>query len=453
MRTTSTEHSAWRLTASETLPIKNRFKPVRPCEPTTMRSACNSRARSMMRVLAVPTSTMAEVLKTRRLQFLGYAFDQGQTLCLAILLDFEDLRSEVRKHVGGDIRVDRLDDVQHFDKASLGTELRYQSAHRRLREYLDSSTARRIFHIRFILSSETRRPPRTCRNCNICRAAAAAAAAVLFPMAALFPGEGGNDEGMRAERARGDRGTQIRFEYTDVPMPEPAEEVLVRVRCCGVCRTDLHVIEGELTPRKSPVIPGHQVVGVIEKQGRNAQRFPTGARVGVAWLHHTDGTCSYCRAGAENLCDHPTFTGYSVDGGYAEYVVASQDFVYAIPVIFLTTNRRLLCCARELSAFVRCAFRASSAAGKLAFYGFGAAAHVAIQVARHWEVEVYASTRDVRHQRLARDLGAVWAGGMLAEPPEKALMPRLFLRRRERLCPRRLRHCAKAARWFWAAST
>src|SRR6185295_19385535 len=117
--------------------------------------------------------------------------------------------------------------------------------------------------------------------------------------------------------------------WRDVSIPQPAEnEVLVRVRCCAVCRTDLHVVEGELPPRKSPVIPGHQVVGTVEKFGSGAKRFSPGARVGIAWLHHTDGVCEYCRAGAENLCDNPEFTGYTVDGGYAEYVVAPEDFVY-----------------------------------------------------------------------------------------------------------------------------
>src|SRR5258708_3764632 len=120
--------------------------------------------------------------------------------------------------------------------------------------------------------------------------------------------------------------------FKDVPNPNPGKgEVLVRVHACGVCRTDLHVIEGELPPRKSPVIPGHQVVGVVEKLGEGSRRYAIGARVGVAWLHHTDGVCEYCRMGEENLCDNPTFTGYTVDGGYAEYIVAPQDFVYAIP--------------------------------------------------------------------------------------------------------------------------
>src|SRR5258708_4007421 len=209
------------------------------------------------------------------------------------------------------------------------------------------------------------------------------------------------------------------LEYADVAMPRPKSgEVLVRVRACGVCRTDLHVIEGELPPRKSPVIPGHQVVGVIERQGENAPRFAVGARVGIAWLHQTDGTCEFCRSGAENLCDDPTFTGYSVDGGYAQYVVAPQDFIYAIPEQFPDEQAAPLLCAGIIG--FRC-LRLSGIkpGGKLGFYGFGAAAHVAIQVARHWNIEVYAMTRDARHEKLALELGAKWAGDTFAEPPAK----------------------------------
>ncbi len=209
------------------------------------------------------------------------------------------------------------------------------------------------------------------------------------------------------------------LEFTDVPAPNPGKgEVLVRVQTCGVCRTDLHVIEGELTPRKSPVIPGHQVVGIVEKQGEGAHRFAIGARVGVAWLHHTDGTCMYCSLGEENLCDNPTFTGYSVDGGYAEYIVAPQDFIYAIPDGFSDEQAAPLLCAGIIG--FRCLRLAGiKPGGRLGFYGFGAAAHIAIQVARHWNVTVYASTRDERHQKLALELGAAWAGGTLDAPPEK----------------------------------
>ena len=209
------------------------------------------------------------------------------------------------------------------------------------------------------------------------------------------------------------------LEFADAPLPEPGEgEIRVRVRMCGVCRTDLHVVEGELPPVKSPVIPGHQVVGMVEKVGRGGRRFPLGARVGVAWLHHADGTCVYCRSGAENLCDHPTFTGYSVDGGYAEYVIAAEDFVYPIPEGFSDQQAAPLLCA-GIIGFRALRLSGIAAGGRLGFYGFGAAAHVAIQVARHWNVDVYAATRDARHQRLARGLGAVWTGGTLDAPPEK----------------------------------
>jgi len=209
------------------------------------------------------------------------------------------------------------------------------------------------------------------------------------------------------------------LEYAEVATPQPkAGEVLVRVRACGVCRTDLHVIEGELPPRKSPLIPGHQVVGVIEKRGEGARRFAAGARVGIAWLHRTDGTCEYCRAGVENLCDNPMFTGYTVDGGYAEFIVAPEDFAYAIPEGFPDEQAAPLLCA-GIIGFRSLRLSGVKRGSRLGFYGFGAAAHVAIQVARHWGVEVFASTRDARHQKLAMELGAAWAGGTFDEPPKK----------------------------------
>ncbi len=209
------------------------------------------------------------------------------------------------------------------------------------------------------------------------------------------------------------------LEYAEVPTPHPAKgEVFVRVRYCGVCRTDLHVIEGELPPRKSPVIPGHQVVGVVEGLGESARRFRIGARVGIAWLHRTDGVCEYCRSGAENLCDNPAFTGYTVDGGYAEHIVAPEDFVYSLPDAFPDEQAAPLLCA-GIIGFRSLRLSGVKPGGCLGFYGFGAAAHVAIQVARHWNVEVYASTRDVRHQRLALELGAKWAGDTFAELPVK----------------------------------
>ncbi|MGH9713467.1 MAG: zinc-dependent alcohol dehydrogenase family protein [Candidatus Acidiferrales bacterium] len=207
--------------------------------------------------------------------------------------------------------------------------------------------------------------------------------------------------------------------YADAPNPTPQKgEVLVRVKFCGVCRTDLHVVEGELPPRKSPVIPGHQVVGIIEKLGEGARRFPAGTRVGIPWLHSIDQTCEFCRAGMENLCDHPTFTGYTVDGGYAQYAVAPEAFVYSLPKNFSDEQAAPLLCAGIIGfRFLR--LSSIKRGGRLAFYGFGAAAHVAIQVARHWGVEVFAATRGTKHQQLALQLGAVWAGEAAAELPAK----------------------------------
>lgn len=207
------------------------------------------------------------------------------------------------------------------------------------------------------------------------------------------------------------------LQYCEVAEPSPgAGQVLVRVSVCGVCRTDLHVVEGELPPKKSPVIPGHQVVGRIEELSPGARRFARDTRVGIAWLHQVDGTCGYCKRGEENLCDAPLFTGYSVDGGYAEWIVAPENFVYPIPEGLADEHAAPLLCAGIIG--YRCLRMAEVKRGaKLGFYGFGAAAHVAIQVAKYWGVEVYAATRDVRHQKLAIELGAKWAGGTVDAPP------------------------------------
>jgi len=209
------------------------------------------------------------------------------------------------------------------------------------------------------------------------------------------------------------------LKLAEVQRPNPGgREILIRVSCCAVCRTDLHVVEGELPSRRSPVIPGHQVVGVVEKAGEQSRRFPEGSRVGVAWLNHVDGVCPYCVRGEENLCDNPGFTGYTEDGGYAEYISVSENFVYSIPNIFPDEQAAPLLCA-GIIGFRSLRLSGIKSGERLGFYGFGAAAHLAIQVARHWNVEVYASTRDARHRQLALDLGAAWAGGTFEEPPEK----------------------------------
>ncbi len=212
------------------------------------------------------------------------------------------------------------------------------------------------------------------------------------------------------------------LEYTDVPTPQPSEDqVLVKVSACGVCRTDLHVIEGELPRRVLPIIPGHQIIGRIEQLGERVTNWKLGDRVGIPWLHQTCGGCEYCLDGKENLCERATFTGWLVNGGYAEYAVAPSDFVYPIPDTFRDEEAAPLLCAGIIG------FRALRLSGltgrspgrRLGIYGFGAAAHIAIQVARHWDAEVYAFTRDARHRQLAHDLGATWAGGSFDEPPVK----------------------------------
>ncbi len=204
-----------------------------------------------------------------------------------------------------------------------------------------------------------------------------------------------------------------------LPRPAPGPgEVLIQVHACGVCRTDLHVVEGELPARKSPLVPGHQVAGTVEAMGAGASRFAKGARVGVPWLNRTDGTCEFCRSGRENLCEHAAFTGWMVDGGYAEYMVAPQDFVYRLPEGFADLHVAPLLCA-GIIGFRTLRLSGVQPGGTLGMWGFGAAAHVAIQVARHWNIAVYAFSRDAKHRGLALDLGAAWAGGSFDAPPVK----------------------------------
>jgi len=212
------------------------------------------------------------------------------------------------------------------------------------------------------------------------------------------------------------------LELIEAPQPQPGEnQILVKVSVCGVCRTDLHVIEGELPRQVLPIIPGHQIIGRVEQVGAGVTRPKVGDRVGVPWLHQTDGVCEYCREGKENLCENATFTGWLVNGGYAEYAVAQADFVYPIPEAFSDEEAAPLLCAGIIGfRSLRLSGITGPSPGKrLGIYGFGAAAHIAIQVARHWGVDVYAFSRDARHRQLARDLGAVWAGGSDDEPSVK----------------------------------
>ena len=206
----------------------------------------------------------------------------------------------------------------------------------------------------------------------------------------------------------------------DVPVPEPGpDEVLIRVHACGVCRTDLHVVEGDLEARRSPIIPGHQVVGVVEALGSAVEERVLGERVGVAWLHRTCGCCSFCASGRENLCDAPDFTGWSVHGGFAERLVAPARFTYPLPDGFSDLQAAPLLCAGIIG--YRCLDKTGITAwsgARLGLYGFGAAGHVAIQIARARGAEVYVCTRDrEKHQTLAEELGASWTGGSVEQPP------------------------------------
>ena len=207
--------------------------------------------------------------------------------------------------------------------------------------------------------------------------------------------------------------------YSEAPDPKPAgSEVLIRVRACAICRTDLHVVEGELPQRRGYIIPGHQIVGTIEARGESAIRFPVGARVGVPWLHRTCGTCAYCSRGAENLCEKAEFTGYTANGGYAEYVAALEEFLYELPEEVSDVQAAPLLCA-GIIGFRSLRLSAVPNGGRLGIYGFGAAGHVTIQIARHWGMSVYVCTRDARHQKLATELGAAWVGSAAEEPPIK----------------------------------
>jgi propanol-preferring alcohol dehydrogenase len=205
----------------------------------------------------------------------------------------------------------------------------------------------------------------------------------------------------------------------ELPTPRPGPgRVLVRVLACGVCRTDLHVVDGELPRPKLPLIPGHEIVGEVAGLGAGVDRFRPGQRVGIPWLGHTCGVCRYCRHGAENLCDAPGFTGYTLDGGYAEHAVADAAYCFPIPDGYEPVAAAPLLCAGLIG--YRSLAMAGRGAERLGLYGFGAAAHILVQVARHQGRAVYAFTRpgDDTAQAFARGLGAVWAGGSDEAPPQ-----------------------------------
>jgi propanol-preferring alcohol dehydrogenase len=209
------------------------------------------------------------------------------------------------------------------------------------------------------------------------------------------------------------------LQEADLPLPAAGpEQILIKVHACGVCRTDLHVIDGELTEPKLPLVPGHEIVGTIAARGARVERFALGDRVGVPWLGYTCGVCGFCRAGRENLCDRARFTGYQIDGGYAEYTLADQRFCFPLPAAYSDAEAAPLLCAGLIG------YRSLVMAGdarRLGIYGFGAAAHIIAQVARHQGREVYAFTKpgDSDGQKFACDLGAAWAGDSDKLPPEE----------------------------------
>ena len=224
------------------------------------------------------------------------------------------------------------------------------------------------------------------------------------------------EESMRAmvlERAR----TPLRLARVPVPEPGP-DQVLVRVRACGVCRTDLHVVDGELPHPRLPLIPGHEVVGTVAARGRRAERFAEGARIGIPWLGWTCGTCRFCAAGRENLCEAAKFTGYTLDGGYADYALADRRYVFPIPGAYSDAEAAPLLCAGMIGYR---SLRLAGEAERLGLYGFGAAAHIVAQLARHQGQRVFAFVRpgDEDAKAFAKELGAVWAGDSGEAPPEE----------------------------------
>jgi propanol-preferring alcohol dehydrogenase len=205
----------------------------------------------------------------------------------------------------------------------------------------------------------------------------------------------------------------------ELPMPEPGpSQIMVKVKACAVCRTDLHVVDGELPEPKLPLVPGHEIVGEVVKTGRGVDWLRAGERVGIPWLGHTCGRCRYCAAGQENLCDHARFTGYQIDGGYAEYTVADARYCFPIHGDYGDAEAAPLLCAGLIGYR---SLRLAGAGERLGIYGFGAAAHIVAQVARHQGRQVYAFTRadDVAAQQFARELGAAWTGSSDERPPEE----------------------------------
>ena len=209
------------------------------------------------------------------------------------------------------------------------------------------------------------------------------------------------------------------LELRDIPVPDVGpEDILIKVRCCGVCHTDLHVVEHELVEARLPLVPGHEVIGTVDRMGEKAGRFDVGQRVGAAWLRSACGVCRFCKSGRENLCEAALFNGYHADGGYAEYMAVDEKFAYAIPDGFGDAEAAPLLCA-GIVGYRALALSEVRAGGILGLYGFGGSAHIAIQTARHRGSRVFVFTRSEEHRQLARTLGADWAGTAKDDPPAK----------------------------------
>lgn len=205
----------------------------------------------------------------------------------------------------------------------------------------------------------------------------------------------------------------------EMPTPEPGQnEILVRVSCCGVCHTDLHAVEGELNGLSLPRVPGHQVVGRVEKTGKLVSKFKPGERAGVAWLYSACGICKFCQSGRENLCRSAEFTGYQVNGGYAEFILVKEDFAYVLPEKFDDLEAAPLLCA-GIIGYRAFKFSQIQPGGKIGLIGFGASAHLVIQIARHWKCRVFVFSRSDEHRQLALNLGAEWTGNIDQSPEEK----------------------------------
>lgn len=222
---------------------------------------------------------------------------------------------------------------------------------------------------------------------------------------------------MRFDRTDAAPGAWLRFDEVDTPTPGPGE-LLVEVCACGVCRTDLHIVEGDLKPPRSPLILGHQVVARVVETGRGVTGFGVGDRVGLAWLHETCRSCTFCRRGDENLCEAARFTGFDVDGGFAQFTTVGQDYAYRLPDELTDEQAAPLLCA-GIIGYRSLRFSRVAPGGRLGLYGFGASAHITLQIAVAKGIDVYVFSRSPAHRAWARELGAVWSGSVDAGPAEK----------------------------------